>query len=78
MHTTAQPADFMSIREFAARMDWSTTTVRRRIADGTVPAVKIAGTWRVPAVALERALERADTQRAERAARATDNDHEEP
>lgn len=73
--------DFMTPSEFAVRMRLSTKTVLRRIADGTIPALKLCGQWRIPRAALDRALDRADDQRAEREAAHntnTNTEHEEP
>ena len=42
---------YMSIRDFALAYDLSTITIRRRIKDGTLPAVQMGGpgtSWRIP------------------------------
>ena len=44
--------DFYSPAEAAARLGVSTKTLRRRISDGTIPAVRIGRLIRVPASAL--------------------------
>jgi len=44
---------YLSAKETAARLGISLRTVRRRIADGSLPSVKIGGAVRVPASALE-------------------------
>lgn len=45
--------EFYSPAEAAARLNVSTKTLRRRISDGTIPAVRIGRLIRVPASALE-------------------------
>ncbi len=44
---------YLTAAEVAERLGISLRTVRRRIADGTLPAVRIGGAVRVPASALE-------------------------
>ena len=43
----------LSVREFAMRAGISTCTCRRRLADGTLPAVKIGGSIRISSSALQ-------------------------
>ena len=45
--------DYLSAAEAAARLGISLRTVRRRIADGSLPSVRIGRTVRIPAVALD-------------------------
>jgi excisionase family DNA binding protein len=49
--TTAEPA-LLSVREFAARAGISQCTCRRRVSDGTIAHVRVAGSIRIPASAL--------------------------
>src|SRR5450759_1088050 len=44
---------YLTAAQAAARLGISLRTVRRRIADGSLPSVKIGGAVRVPASALE-------------------------
>jgi excisionase family DNA binding protein len=44
---------YLTARETAERLGISLRTVRRRIADGSLPSIKIGGAVRIPAVALE-------------------------
>ena len=44
---------YLSATEAAERLGISLRTVRRRIADGSLPSVRIGGTVRIPASALE-------------------------
>jgi excisionase family DNA binding protein len=44
---------YLSAKEAADRLGISLRTVRRRIADGSLPSVKIGGAVRIPASALE-------------------------
>jgi excisionase family DNA binding protein len=44
---------YLSARETAERLGISLRTVRRRIADGSLPSLKIGGAVRIPASALE-------------------------
>ena len=44
---------YLSAKETAERLGISLRTVRRRIADGTLPSVKIGGAVRIPASGLE-------------------------
>lgn len=44
---------YLAAAEVAARLGISLRTVRRRIADGSLPSVKIGGAVRIPASALE-------------------------
>ena len=44
---------YLTAVEVATRLGISLRTVRRRLADGTLPSVKIGGAVRVPAAALE-------------------------
>lgn len=55
MATTPTPApDYLSLDDVAARLGVSVKTARRRVADGTLPAVRIGRRLiRVPASALE-------------------------
>lgn len=41
---TAAPRELISIKEFAEACGVSTKTIRRRIADGSVPAYRIGST----------------------------------
>lgn len=45
--------DYLSLDDVAARLGVSVKTARRRVADGTLPAVRIGRLIRVPASALE-------------------------
>ena len=64
-------AEFLSAAEVAARLGLSLRTVRRRIADGTLPSVRIGRAVRVPAGALEapRGVLQTSADSAEAAAR---------
>ena len=44
---------FLSAAQVAERLGISLRTVRRRIADGTLPSLKVGGAVRIPASALE-------------------------
>lgn len=44
---------YLAAKEAAERLGISLRTVRRRIADGSLPSVKIGGAVRIPASALE-------------------------
>lgn len=44
---------YLSAKETAQRLGISLRTVRRRIADGSLPSVKVGGAVRIPASALE-------------------------
>ena len=46
-------ARYLSANEVADRLGISLRTVRRRIADGTLPSVKVGGTVRIPISALD-------------------------
>lgn len=46
-------SDYLSLNEVAARLGVSVKTARRRVSDGTLPAVRIGRLIRVPASALE-------------------------
>lgn len=48
-----EPVAYLSLTEAAARLGVSYRTVRRRVADGTLP-VTVAGRPRIPVAALER------------------------
>jgi excisionase family DNA binding protein len=53
LRTPAQSEPTMlTVREFAARAGLSTCTVRRHIADGTIPHTRVGASIRVPASAL--------------------------
>lgn len=45
-------SDLVSIDDAAATLGMSTKSVRRRISDGTIPAVRIGRLIRIPADAL--------------------------
>lgn len=47
------PDPLVTLDEAAAHLHVSIKTVRRRIADGTIPAVRIGRLIRIPAAALE-------------------------
>jgi excisionase family DNA binding protein len=47
------PDDFLSIDEVAAILRRSARTIRRWIAAGDLPAIRIRGTTRIPVAALE-------------------------
>ena len=42
----------LTVREFSARAGISQCTCRRRVADGTLPHVRLAGSIRIPASSL--------------------------
>lgn len=46
-------ATYLSAAQVAERLGISLRTVRRRIADGTLPSLKVGGAVRIPASALE-------------------------
>jgi excisionase family DNA binding protein len=50
---------YLTARETAERLGISLRTVRRRIADGSLPSIKFGGAVRIPAIALEPAEARA-------------------
>lgn len=45
--------DYLTLDDVAARLGVSVKTARRRVADGTLPAVRIGRLIRVPASALD-------------------------
>jgi excisionase family DNA binding protein len=45
--------EYLSVQAFAERASVSTMTIRRRIADGSVPAVRFGRLLRIPASALD-------------------------
>ncbi|MGC9984755.1 MAG: excisionase family DNA-binding protein [Polyangia bacterium] len=49
----AQEPELLSVREFAKRAGISPCTTRRRIADNSLPSVRIGGSIRIPASALK-------------------------
>jgi integrase len=55
MSTLADETEFLTVAEFAARLRVSEPTVYRRVADGTLPVVRLSdnGAIRIPASALE-------------------------
>ena len=55
MPTLAEQSEFLTVAEFAARLRVSEPTVYRRVADGTLPVVRLSenGAIRIPAYALE-------------------------
>jgi excisionase family DNA binding protein len=70
LRTPAQSEPTMlTVREFAARAGLSTCTVRRHIADGTIPHTRVGASIRVPASALQ-VTDRADIAALARTARA--------
>jgi excisionase family DNA binding protein len=58
----------LSVRQYAARAGLSACTIRRRISDGTLPHVRVAGSIRIPAASL-RPADPADVSRLAREAR---------
>jgi excisionase family DNA binding protein len=57
-HGDGPPADpsarrMLSLREAGRALGFSQYTARRRVADGTLPAVRIGGVFRVPVSAIE-------------------------
>jgi excisionase family DNA binding protein len=59
---------YLTARETAERLGISLRTVRRRIADGSLPSIKIGGAVRIPVSALEPAEARAPRAAREAAA----------
>ena len=60
MGTFAQEREYLSVSEVARRLGVSAATVRRRVADGQIPAAQLGGpgsSVRIPATGLERWLE---------------------
>ena len=55
MSTLAAETEFLTVAEFAALLRVSEPTVYRRVADGTLPVVRLSenGAIRIPASALE-------------------------
>ncbi len=55
MSALAPETEFLTVAEFAARLRVSEPTVYRRVADGTLPVVRLSdnGAIRIPASALE-------------------------
>jgi excisionase family DNA binding protein len=52
LHAPAQPEPAMlTVKQFAARANLSQCTVRRHISDGSLQAVKIGSSIRIPATA---------------------------
>ena len=43
MHTVAATADYVSVREAAAMLSVDPSTIRRRIEEGSLPAVQLGG-----------------------------------
>jgi len=56
MHTQAHPRPLMDVRAAAWRVNVSPKTIRRRIASGELPAVKVGGVVRIDADDLEQFL----------------------
>lgn len=55
---TLQPSDgFLGTDEVAARLDISTSTVRRLIKRGQLDCIHDGGVWRIPAASVERYIE---------------------
>lgn len=48
--------EFLSLKEVGVLLGLSEATIRRRLRDGTLPAVKIGGVWRVRRADLDRLL----------------------
>lgn len=59
---------YLSAKETAERLGISLRTVRRRIADGSLPSVKVGGAVRIPASALELSVPTAGPSAAREAA----------
>lgn len=67
---------YLSAKETADRLGISLRTVRRRIADGSLPSVKVGGTVRIPASALEPPLPAGGPTAAREAAAPYATEHE--
>lgn len=55
--TTVDDSPTLTLSEVAARTRLHQETVRRMVADGRLPAVKIAGRWRVRAADVDAMLD---------------------
>ncbi|MGA7741191.1 MAG: hypothetical protein WBP56_14505 [Polyangia bacterium] len=64
----AQAPELLSVREFAKRAGLSTCTIRRRVADESLPHIVVGTTIRIPSSAL-RPADPADVAQMARAAR---------
>ncbi|MDO8915671.1 MAG: helix-turn-helix domain-containing protein [Coriobacteriia bacterium] len=51
--------DLLTIKQVAEVLQVHERTVRRHIKDGTIPAHKFFGTWRIPKAAITRGIARA-------------------
>ena len=52
-HSTVSEPDYLTAAEAASRLGISLRTVRRRIADGSLPSARIGHAVRIPAAALD-------------------------
>ena len=59
---------FLKPREFAAAISACPSKVNQGIAEGSIPSVRIAGLWRIPATFADDLARRALTPEAERSA----------
>jgi excisionase family DNA binding protein len=50
-HTTTEP-ELLTVRQYAERANLSQCTVRRHIADGSLPSTRIGASIRIPSSAL--------------------------
>jgi excisionase family DNA binding protein len=54
---------WLTVTQAAAQLGYSTETLRRRIGDGTVPAVKAGGSWFVSVETVNAAAAQSDGAR---------------
>lgn len=50
----SRDGEYLSLKEVGALLGLSDATIRRRLKDGTLPAAKIGGVWRVRRADLDR------------------------
>lgn len=67
----AMPDDYLSVEEAAQRLDVSPATVKRRIRDGQIAAMKVGRSWVIQADAVPLAKRRQHPQRTKGAASAS-------
>ena len=60
MPAAVRQPEALRVREVAAALALSPTSVRRRVADGTIHAAKIGGAVRIPSGEVSRLLGRGD------------------
>jgi len=56
MSTTDERPELLTVRELAELLRVGMRAAYQYVADGSVPAVKVGGQWRIPRAELERQL----------------------